>query len=110
MVEFPKLDERAELTEEDLIKRIADIDALTPSPSDRASRVLKVLQTSPEQFDVWDIVCFCAEFLGSQVENLEFLRPEITRVAGLVNFVHYRQPEVVTNSVPFGESDGSRTS
>lgn len=97
MVEFPPLPEQ--LTAETLKERIEAIDKLIPSPSDRAARVFQALKDSSETFDTWDIVCFAAEFLGFQIPNLEFIEDEIRKMASKVSYAHYRNPEIVSNSI-----------
>lgn len=73
----------------ELDKRIKDIDARLASPSDRATRVWTVLQTHDPDLTTWDVLCFCAEFMGMVAERYHWIIPIAKRFVRLVYSAHY---------------------
>lgn len=72
-----------------LDRRIKEIDAIIPSPSDRATRVWTLLQTHDPDLTTWDILCFCAEFMGMTSERYQWILPISKRFVRLVYSAHY---------------------
>lgn len=69
--------------------RIRLVDAQTPSPEARALRVWNVLQTHDPDLTTWDILCFCAEFMGMTSQRYQWIIPLSKHFAKLVYSAHY---------------------
>lgn len=73
----------------ELDEQIRVVDALTSSPSDRANRVWHLLETHDPDLTTWDVLCFCAEFVGLIAERYHWILPIAKRFTGLVYTAHY---------------------
>src|SRR5690348_13384670 len=101
----------------ELNARIARIDAEQPSPSDRATRVWHLLQTYDPDLTTWDVLCFCAEFMGLVSQRYHWMLPLSKRFVSLVYSAHYYDEtrvdavsDRITRKVESGDSDrGSDT-
>ena len=70
------------------IALITRVDAQTPSPSDRAKRVLEILRADPN-VDTWDVLCFCAEYLGMMSSAWPWLELPAKNLTHLIYTAHY---------------------
>lgn len=85
-----KLSDAGKETKQQLINTIEEVDKITESPSSRAVKVLDILQAhGKDQLTNWDIVCFCAEYLGSQIYAFPWLEEFAKRLVRLVYTQHY---------------------
>ena len=57
-------------------------------PGDRTKRVYTHLAKSG-QFTNWDLICFCSEYIASQVGTLPWLEPPAKWLIRLVYMAHY---------------------
>lgn len=73
---------------------MAKVDEHTDSPGKRASKVLVALRMHPS-ITTWDVLCFCAEYLGMMVPAYGFLEEDarrLTRLVYLAHYIHYSGP------------------
>jgi len=73
---------------------MARIDRLTESPDQRAQKVLIALRAHAN-VTTWDVLCFCAEYLGMMVPAYPFVEKEareLTRLVYLAHYVHFGGP------------------
>lgn len=75
-------------TEFDLARILEFAKKDTNGPGDRTKRVFAHLAKSG-QFTNWDLICFCAEYLASQVGTLPWLEPPVKWLIRLVYMAHY---------------------
>lgn len=78
---------------ESLDALIKKVDALYPSPSERASRIFQSLKTADPTATDWDTLCFATEFVGLMSQEWEWLRPVALRLNQLVYTAHYQNAE-----------------
>lgn len=64
------------------------VDELTESPGARAQKVLIALRARPD-ISTWDVLCFCAEYLGMMLPAYPWLDKEAREVARMVYLAHY---------------------
>jgi hypothetical protein len=76
-----------------LDKRIGVIDALIPSPAQRAARIWKVIRAHDVGYTDWDIICFAAEVLGYFVPRYPWMTTVVQRLNKLVYNAHYLATE-----------------
>lgn len=80
---------------EELGIRLAARDKVTLSPEQRAGTIYKKLKEIYPDITNWDLVCFCAEFLGSQIEVYPWLEVNcVQQIARRVNAAHYMREEI----------------
>lgn len=60
----------------------------TNGPSDRAARILNHLRAAGK-FNNWDVLCFCVEYIGSQVGVMPWLEDAARSLVRLVYMAHY---------------------
>lgn len=72
---------------------IGQIDNLTLNPKVRAKIVWDKLKDS--EMHSWTVVCFCVEYLKRVAVDLEYLKPEVTRLSQLVYNQHYLFPDAL---------------
>ena len=72
----------------DLAAAMARVDQRTESPSARAQKVLIALRAR-EDITTWDVLCFCAEYLGMMLPAYPWLDKEAREVARMVYLAHY---------------------
>lgn len=85
---------------QELRDRIRERDELTPSPEIRAKFILDLIQDHNKELTNWDILCFCSEYLGSQVLIYEWLESELVqRIATRVQLAHYLNDELPDTGV-----------
>jgi hypothetical protein len=80
------------LTEDERIERIKLVDKLTLSPSQRATRVHKLLDNIkfPELVTAWDMICFCGFYLSYTFsKDSGMLYEALKRVLYCINQFHY---------------------
>lgn len=65
------------------------VDRLKPSPSQRASEIWEILHAHAIKRTDWDLVCFCAEFLGHMVSVHPWLKEPVRELSRLVYQAHY---------------------
>lgn len=76
----------AEIAREKILERDEEV----PSPEVRAGIILEKLREVYPDINNWDLLCFCAEFLGSQIHAYPWLEEEAVKlIARRVNFAHY---------------------
>jgi hypothetical protein len=78
---------------EQLKQTIAKVDNKTPTPSDRANKVYKILMST--EVSNWDCVCFAAEFLGMMVPVMPWIEKSAKEISKLVYTQHYLLSEDV---------------
>ena len=66
---------------------IESVDNHHASPAERAKRVLLLLQNT--DVDTWDVLCFCAEYMGMMSAAWPWLEMDAKRFARLVYTAHY---------------------
>lgn len=74
---------------------IEKIDKLYPSPSERASHVWGILQQHAANLSTWDVLCFCAEYMGMMIPAVPFIEKGAKDNARLIYDAHYFFPESV---------------
>lgn len=78
----------------DIRKRISAVNKLTASPDQRAYQVFNLLKNAHPEFDEWDILCFCNEFLtGLAGSKYEWLKEPVRKLNSLVYTAHYHYPK-----------------
>jgi hypothetical protein len=105
------------------IAHIEDVDERVTTPDRRALHVFNVLKKY--DFTDWDIVCFCANYLGLQANStLPYLMPEAKILTQKVYTLHYKEEgfdgginreSIIKSNVPLtdgaeGDVSGSSTS
>lgn len=88
--------------------RIKEIDSIIPSPQQRATKIFNLLRRTDPDLSQWDLLCFCAEFLGMQSQTFHWLEEPAKRVAMLIYHAHYFFPNNVEPSL--GTSIGGESS
>jgi hypothetical protein len=79
---------------------IRERDELTPSPEVRAKFVLDLLTAHGPKLTNWDLLCFCTEYLGSQVLIYSWLDEfKIRSLAQIVQEAHYLREEIPETGV-----------
>lgn len=80
-----------ERSPQQLNERIIAVDELVPSPSVRARMIFGILHHSAQGQTLtdWDVVCFCAEFLGMITSVYPWLEDDVRKIAKLVYTAHY---------------------
>jgi len=73
---------------------VEESDEITPSPESRAQAVWAYLQEH-NTFSTWDLICFCAEFLGLMSAEYEWLKDIAVRQTVLVYKYHYLHREEI---------------
>src|SRR5689334_7783448 len=78
------------------LKVMAEKDKEIESPSSRAARVLGYIEFSYPELTQWDMICFCAEYLGMQSAALPAIEPETRKLLSLIYSMHYltENPEI----------------
>lgn len=86
-------------------ERILEVDGQYPSPEDRANVVWEIIRRHAPDLTTWDIVCFSAQFLGWQSENLPWIGPAAKHLLRLIFTAHYMDRET---DIPTGlKRDGN---
>lgn len=67
---------------------IEAVDKVKESPDNRAMRVYNVLKINSELTN-WDIICFCSQFLASQIHALPWLKVPVKHLSQLIYTQHY---------------------
>lgn len=81
--------EQVEQTERDRkLSLIEKVDKAHDSPALRAQKVLNVLR-SDENVNTWDVLCFCAEYIGMMSSAWPWLESDAKRFARLIYTAHY---------------------
>ena len=112
------MDQDDSSTEFDLARILEFAKTDRNGPGDRTKRVFTHLAKSG-QFTNWDLICFCAEYLASQVGTLPWLEPPAKWLIRLVYMAHYirfekhewldRSPILVPGQSSEKGSDGEST-
>jgi hypothetical protein len=68
---------------------MAKVDSEVASPSQRAVVIHTLIKSQLPHVTVWDIVCFCAEYLGTIVEIEPWIKPVVKHINKLVYIAHY---------------------
>lgn len=77
-------------TAQNIKEHIAEIDAKFLSPDKRAAQVLELLKDKIDStLTVWDIVCFCAEYLAYLSTTYDLLEPGAKELNRAVYRLHY---------------------
>ncbi|SRR5258706_2214100 len=84
----PKQRDALELTDVQLKEHIAVIDRRTTSPEQRALKVYQYLRENPA-FTTWDILCFCANWLGIMSAVWSWVENPAKVLSQLVYKAHY---------------------
>lgn len=83
----PKQRDASELTDVQLKEHIAVIDGKMASPEARALKVYEYLRQS--EFTTWDILCFCANWLGIMSAVWPWVENPAKVLSQLVYKAHY---------------------
>lgn len=84
----------------DLDGRIRERDSITPSPEERAGFILNLIKDKNNSLTNWDILCFCVEYLGSQVLVYDWLGlEEIKSITARVQLAHYMRDDIPETGV-----------
>lgn len=87
---------RDSINEEDIIKR----DAETPAPEVRAGYIYKLLKEHGPELTNWDLLCFCSEYLASQLAVYDWLSPMSVRIITIrVMEAHYYRDDIPETGV-----------
>lgn len=90
----------SEREDKEYIRRIKDRDSLTPSPEERAGYVLNLIKDHNNKITNWDLLCFCTEFLGSQVLLYDWLDERAIKLITIrVQTAHYMRDEIPETGV-----------
>lgn len=77
-------------TAQNIKEHIAEVDAKFLSPDKRAAFVLELLRDKIDStITVWDIVCFCAEYLAYLTATYDALEPGAKELNRAVYRLHY---------------------
>lgn len=88
------MDEDAGSTEFDLASILEKVGSDSNGPQARTSRVYQYLAASGK-FTNWDLLCFCAEYVGSMVGTMPWLEAPARHLVRLVYMAHYVRFEAV---------------
>lgn len=80
-----------------LNERMAEVDAITPSPSQRAQKIWEQARKMSDEsgFTTWDLLCFLTEWLGIMVPLWPWLEEPARTLARRVYYAHYYLTDVV---------------
>jgi len=76
---------------------VARVDKTKSSPSQRAALVYKILLES--DLSNWDVVCFCAEYLGLMIETMPHIEKLAKELSQLIYTQHYLMEENILEQV-----------
>lgn len=76
-------------------KRIAAVDEVIVSPSERATHIWTLLKAEHPDLTDWDVLCFAAEYMAMQSNVYMWLEEPVKKVVGLVYLAHYMNPETI---------------
>lgn len=80
--------------ESEALKAIIEArDAKYLSPVERGMSLYKLLQEKFPEVTTWDLTCFSAYWLVTQVPQYPFVRKEVTFLARLLTYAHYQMDE-----------------
>jgi hypothetical protein len=83
---------------------ITAVDLHTASPQQRALVIHTLIKSQLPHATIWDIVCFCVEYLGTIVEVEDWLKPVVKHMSKLVYIAHYYHGKGLESCVlPTGE-------
>lgn len=74
---------------------ISEVDRLKSPPGERAMRIWNIIKSingklpRDKEITDWDLMCFCAEYLGSQSLAYPWLQSSIKPVLSLIYNQHY---------------------
>lgn len=92
-----------------IAERMKEVDSKILSPSQRAERILALVRRDQDNLpSVWDVVCFAAEYIGSQVATLPFLEDVAKEQLMLVYAFHYEYPATIDPTYPNDESNSNQ--
>lgn len=92
--------DRQSRTRDRLEQLIRERDAITPSPEAIASYVLDLLNATNPNLTNWDLLCFCTEYLGSQVLIYPWLgENEVRNITQIVQQAHYTRDDIPETGV-----------
>lgn len=94
--------EREKQSPEELEALMRKIDLLYPSPSDRASKIHRLIQEQLPDATNWDVICFCVEYLGYMSVQPELMWLKNVALLGnkLVYKAHYLMHEEYLKDQP----------
>lgn len=64
------------------------VDKVKESPDSRALRVYNLIKDNPKVTN-WDVICFCSQFLASQIHSLPWLNAPVKVLSRLIYTQHY---------------------
>lgn len=70
-------------------KMIQEKDLVTESPDKRAVRVFALLKERCPDLTQWDLLCFCAEYIGMQATTHQLLERGARDILGNLYSIHY---------------------
>ena len=73
---------------ETILKIIKEADEKHPSPDARANAVYHWLARN--DFTVWDIICFCGEYLGMMSAAYPFIEEDSKKILTKIHAAHYK--------------------
>jgi hypothetical protein len=71
------------------ILKFAEVDAQTPSPSERAKYLYDKLNALEPKPTHWDLVCFCAEAIGMLTLDLPATNNTAAQLLRMIYEIHY---------------------
>lgn len=87
-------------TDRELEQRISERDKLTPSPEVRAGYILNLIKDHNNDITNWDLLCFCSEYLGSQVLVYDWLDMNAVRaIVSTIQEAHYMRDDIPDSGV-----------